>query len=109
MGPTLTHKAIICRKAFLEGKVTPEIARETFHSPEAVDRYLLDFARVHFALVQRGMTPEEVAFAIQRSLRIVRQYVKLIEEFALDGQQVYDRAGIPMSMAESLAVVSETA
>ncbi len=47
LGRTVSHKAIICRKAFLEGKPTHVIARETGHSPEAVDRYLLDFAFCH--------------------------------------------------------------
>jgi hypothetical protein len=36
MGRTITHKRIICRKAYREGKPTP-CARETGHSPEAVD------------------------------------------------------------------------
>ncbi len=98
LGRTVSHKAIICHKAFQEGKLTPEIARETAHSPEAVDHYILDFARVHFAVVQRGMTAEEAAFAIQRPVSIVQQYIRLIEAFDLDGQRVYDRAGIPMSM-----------
>lgn len=33
MGRTLSHKRIICRKAYLEAKLTPQIAQETFHSP----------------------------------------------------------------------------
>lgn len=108
MGRTVSHKAIICRKAFVEGKLTPAIARETSHSPEAVDHYLLDFARVHFAIVQRGMTPEEAAFAIQRPVSIVRQYVKLIEAFDLDGQWVYDRTGMQLSMCDDRVELSLT-
>lgn len=100
MGPTVSHKRIICRKAYVEGKLTPAIARETLHSPEAVDHYILSFARVYFAIVQRGMTLEETAFAIQRPLRIVQQYVDLIEEFALDGKQVYDRVGVQITMSD---------
>ena len=94
MGPTVSHKAIICRKAYKEGKPPHEIARETFHSPAAVDRYILDFARVYFATIERGMTAEQAAFAIQRPLRLVQEYVRLIAEFALDTQTVYDRAGL---------------
>lgn len=89
MGRTITHRRIICRKAYVEGKPTHIIARETYHSPEAVDHYLLGLARVYFATVQRGMTPEETAFAIQQPLRIVEEYVRLIEEFGLDEQRVY--------------------
>ncbi len=91
MGGTLTHKAVICRKAYVEGKPTHVIAQETFHSPAAVDRYVLDLARVHFAMVQRGMTAEQTAFAIQRPLRLVHEYMRLIAEFALDSSKVYDR------------------
>jgi hypothetical protein len=91
MGPTVSHKWIICRKAYLEGKLTPTIAREAFHSPEAVDNYILGLARVYFATVQQGMTPQQAAFALQQSLYLVEEYVEMIEEFGLDQQQVYDR------------------
>jgi hypothetical protein len=98
MGRTVTHKGIICRKAYLEGKVTPQIALETFHSPEAVDNYVLDFARVFFATVQRGMSVDETVFAIQRPRYLVEEYIKLIAEFGLADQDVYQRAGIRIEM-----------
>lgn len=100
IGRTVTHKRIICRKAYLEGKPTHVIARETCHSPEAVDHYILNLARVHFATVQRGMTPEQTAFAIQVSLYLVEEFVKLIEEFGLDKQQVYNRAGVELEISD---------
>jgi hypothetical protein len=93
IGRTVTHKRIICRKAYLEGKLTPTIARETFHSPEAVDRYILNLGRVYFATVKQGTTLEEAAFALQQRVGIVKQYIQLIEEFGLDEQQVYHCAG----------------
>jgi hypothetical protein len=91
MGRTVSHKWIICRKAYLEGKLTPSIAREVFHSPEAVDNYILGLARVYFATVRQGMTPQEAAFAMQMSLYLVEEYVEMIEEFGLDDKKVYDR------------------
>jgi hypothetical protein len=97
MGRTVTHKWIICRKAYLEGKLTPTIARETFHSPEAVDNYILGLARVHFATVRQGMTPQEAAFALQQPLYLVEEYVEMIEAFGLDEKQVYDRASVRMT------------
>ena len=100
MGRTVSHKRIICRRAYLEGKFTPVIARETCHSPEAVDHYILDFARVYFATVQRGMTIEETVFATQRPRYLVEEYVQMIEEFGLDDKQVYDRAGVQMAVQE---------
>jgi hypothetical protein len=101
LGRTITHKRIICQKAYQEGKPTHVIARETYHSPEAVDHYILDFARVYFATIQRSMTSEEAAFAMQRPLYIVKEYVKMIKEFGLDEQRVYHRAGIQMEMCNN--------
>jgi len=91
MGRTVTHKRIICRKAFLEGKTTDVIARETSHSPEAVDNYLLDFARVYYATVLKGMSVEETTFAIQRPRSLVEEYVKLLIEFGLNNQRLSER------------------
>jgi hypothetical protein len=40
LGRSRTHKRIICKKSLRDKKATPDIARETYHSPNAVDRYL---------------------------------------------------------------------
>lgn len=106
MGRTVTHKWIICRKAYLEGKLTPTIARETFHSPEAVDNYILGLARVHFATVQQGMTSQEAAFALQQPLYLVEEYVEMIEEFGLDEQKVYDRVDVRMMVQNETVELS---
>ncbi len=98
LGGTVTHKRLICRKAYLEGKPTHVIARETTHSPEAVDHYVLDFARVYFATVERGMSLEETVFAIQRPRYLVESYVRMIAEFGLVREQVYDRSGVDMKL-----------
>jgi hypothetical protein len=95
LGPTVTHKRIICHKRYVEGKLTPTIARETYHSPQAVDRYIVDMARIFYASVKQGMGLEEVAFAVQRPVSIVKQYLRLIREFGLDEKQVYDCVGVP--------------
>jgi hypothetical protein len=100
IGRTVTHKRIICRKAYLEGKLTPTIARETFHSPEAVDQYILNLGRVYFATVKQGMTLQEAAFALQKPVGIVRQYSQLIEELGLDEQQVYDGVQAQMPICD---------
>lgn len=97
MGRTVSHKWIICRKAYLEGKLTPTIAHETFHSPEAVDNYILGLARVYFAVVQRGMNPQEAAFALQQAPYLVEEYVAMIKAFGLDEKKVYDRVDGRMS------------
>ena len=100
LGRTITHRRIICRKAYLEGKPTHLIAQETCHCPEAVDHYVLDLARIYFATVKRGMSAQETAFAIQRPLYIVDEYIKLIGEFGLAEQTVYDRSGVQMVMCD---------
>lgn len=87
IGRTVTHKRIICRKAYVEGKTTPEIARETCHSPEAVDRYVVDLARIYFASVERGMRVEEVVFAVEKPRYLVEEYLRLIEELGLAREQ----------------------
>jgi hypothetical protein len=96
MGRTVTHKRIICHKAFLEGKTTDVIAHETNHSPEAVDNYLLDFARVYYATVLKGMSVEETTFAIQRPQSLVQEYVKLLVEFGLNNQRLSERIQIQL-------------
>ena len=55
---------------------------------------MLDFSRVHFATVQCGMSVGETSFAIQKPRYLVEEYVKLIEEFGLDDQEVYQRPGV---------------
>ena len=96
IGRTVTHKRIICRKAYLEGKTTPVIARETCHSPEAVDAYLLDYARIYFASIERGMSLEELVFAVQRPRHLVEEYLRLIAEFGLAKERIYARCAVDL-------------
>ena len=77
-GSGQTHKAIICRK-HVEGKTADQIARETHHSLSAVDRYLADFDRVRQCR-QLGMSPEQIAFTLNHSQRLVQQYLELDKE-----------------------------
>jgi hypothetical protein len=108
MGRTVSHKWIICRKAYLEGKLTPTIARETYHSPQAVDNYILGLARVYFATVQQGMTPQEAAFALQLSRYLLKEYVEMIDEFGLDDEKVYDRVDGRMAAQDNEVEPSAT-
>lgn len=96
MGGTFSHKRVICYKAFVEGKPTHLIAQETYHTSLAVDNYLLDFARVYFAVHQRNLSPEEAAFTLNRSLRLVQTYLDLIEEFGLSKRQITERLSIEL-------------
>ena len=86
LGRSTTHKRIICGKSLLDRKATPDIARETHHSPHAVDRSLGDFERVRFCLKQ-GLSVEETAFTTQLSKSLVVEYEDLIKELESGGEK----------------------
>lgn len=79
VGTAMTHKWIICRKRFLEGKEPHLIAQETYHSLEAVDRYLAQYDRVRHCRLQ-GMTPQETALTLNCSLSLVSEYLRIDQE-----------------------------
>jgi Protein of unknown function (DUF1670) len=76
VGSGLTHKRIICWKRYAEGKESHIIARETYHSIEAVDRYLGQYDRVRHCRLQ-GLTPQETAHALGCSLSLVKEYLAI--------------------------------
>jgi hypothetical protein len=82
MGPTLTHKKEICRLLFLEGKTVSETVRLTKHSTHAIDRYITNFRQV-FTCKSKGLDARETAHATRLSLRLVREYLRLFEEYAV--------------------------
>jgi hypothetical protein len=77
MGPTLTHKKIICTKHLFEGKTIEETARETNHSPAAVSRYVNDFMRVRECLKEKWDL-NKIAFATGLSKGLTKQYVDMM-------------------------------
>lgn len=79
MGPTLTHKRIICIKCLKEGKTVEITASETNHSPEAVTRYINDFKRVQ-ACLSSGWEIEKISYATGLSKSLTQEYVNLINE-----------------------------
>jgi gas vesicle protein len=82
MGPTLTHKKEICRLLFLEGKTVSETKRITKHSERAIDRYITNFRQV-FTCKTQGLTPQDTAIATKLSLKLVQEYHRLFDEYAL--------------------------
>jgi len=76
VGSGLTHKRIICWKRYAEGKDPHIVARETYHSLEAVDRYLGQYDRVRHCRLQ-GLTPEQTAHALACSVRLVHEYLAI--------------------------------
>jgi len=79
MGSGITHKRLICLKRYLEGKEPIQIARETYHSLEAVDRYLERFERVRYCR-QCGFDTAHTAMVLQCSARLVEEYLAIDDE-----------------------------
>lgn len=82
MGRGTTHKRIIL-ELYEEGNEAPDIARETDHSLEAVDRYIKDYERVRF-LVRRGIESTQIQHMTGRGSSIIKQYIKIIERYHPD-------------------------
>jgi hypothetical protein len=77
MGSYPTHKAIIVR-LYLQGLTTPAIAARTYHSKEAVDRYLRGFERVRLLAAKHPR--EELPLLTGMAPRVVDQYLELLDE-----------------------------
>jgi len=78
-GGGLSHKWIICYKRYVEGKSPDLIARETYHSLTAVDRYLGQFDRVRHCR-QQGLSAAETAQILNCSLSLVETYRQMDQE-----------------------------
>jgi DNA-binding CsgD family transcriptional regulator len=76
VGTGLTHKSIICWKRYAEGKEPDQIARETYHSLEAVDRYLGQYDRVRHCRLQ-GLSPADTAHVLDCTVRLVEEYLAI--------------------------------
>lgn len=82
MGPTLTHKKEICRLLFIEGKTVSQVVNLTKHSTRAIDRYITNFRQV-FTCKTKGLTVQETAHATKLSKRLVEEYHRLFDEYAV--------------------------
>jgi hypothetical protein len=76
VGSGLTHKRIICYKRYAEGKDASKVAEETYHSLEAVDRYLGQYDRVRHCRLH-GMDAAQTAHALGCSVRLVEEYLAI--------------------------------
>lgn len=84
VGTGMTHKAVICRKRYEEGKTADVVARETCHTIQAVDRYLGQYDRVRHCRLQ-GMNLQSIAFALGCSKFLVQQYLDIDDELTGGG------------------------
>lgn len=83
VGTGLTHKRIICWKHHAEGKSADQVARETHHSLQAVDRYLGQYDRVRFCQ-QQGMQPHQIAQVLACTTGLVEQYLDIARMLTQD-------------------------
>lgn len=87
MGPTLTHKKIILHKLFIEQKSVQQTSRETYHSLEAIQRYIAMFRKVLLCM-QKSMSTEQIAFATGKTVRLIKEYEQIIEEYKKENYTV---------------------
>ncbi len=99
IGPSLTHKKIIIHKLFIERKTVQQTSRETFHSLEAIQRYISCFKQVLLCR-KKGFSTEETAYALGRSTWLIKEYENIIED--------YRHRGYVIKNIESYEVPSET-
>jgi len=79
VGTGLSHKWIICRKRYVDGKSPDQVARETYHSLDAVDRYLGQFDRVRHCHLQ-GLNAAETAHILNCGVSLVETYLQIDKE-----------------------------
>ena len=79
MGTAISHKTVIIRKVFLDKKEPLLVARETDHSPEAVQRYCLHFNKVKWC-VEKGMSKQEITIVTGMKTHLIDEYLKIIKE-----------------------------
>ena len=65
IGPTLTHKVQIVNW-YIKRMQPSEITKRTYHSLEAVERYILNFAKVSYLSFhyREKLSPSEIAFLV---------------------------------------------
>ena len=80
IGPTLTHKRIIIQKLFVEQLTVQQVMRETCHSSRAIERYITGFKQI-LLCHRKGMTVEEIAFTVHKTVRLVKEYMAMVNEY----------------------------
>lgn len=80
IGPSLTHKKIIIEKLFIEKKTVQQVSRETYHSLQAIQRYISTFKQVLLCR-KKKFSIEETAYAIGKSSRLTKEYFNIIEQY----------------------------
>lgn len=77
-GSLPTHKGIII-SLFEQGISPADIVLKTGHSQDAVDRYIKHYTQIK-KLLMRGMNKEAIKEITGRSMKVVREYIKLYRD-----------------------------
>ena len=80
MGTTVTHKVQIVYKVIVEKKDPIQVAYETNHSQNAVDRYLNDFYRVK-TIYKDNQDLDYIHVVTNITKYVVAQYIEIIEKY----------------------------
>lgn len=79
LGPGTSHK-VLAVKMLLERYQEQEIARRLYHTLSSIERYTVNFARI-VLLTKKKIPIKEIAFLVQISERLVKDYQKLYTQF----------------------------
>lgn len=79
MGSCISHKRTIITKVIMEKKDPADVARETNHTQEAVDRYLKDYYRVQ-AAQQHNSDPAYIQVVTGLASHVVSQYLEILQK-----------------------------
>lgn len=85
MGPGLSHKTIII-DYYLKGYTFTDIERITNHSERSVKRYLADFIQIA-TLFKQGFGKNQIRLISQKSARLVREYLDLLNIYSATENQ----------------------
>ena len=77
-GPCVSHKTMIVRKIIQEHKDPYQVAQETHHSIQAVERYLKDFRRVQCCF-QDGKDIQFITTVTGIHKYVVNQYLQILQ------------------------------
>ena len=77
-GSLPTHKGIII-SLYEQGVSPADIVLKTSHSQNAVDRYIKHYTQVK-KLLRKGMDEESIKEITGRSMKVVREYIKLYHD-----------------------------
>jgi len=77
-GSLPTHKGIIV-SLYEQGISPADIVLKTSHSQDAVDRYIKHYNQIK-KLINKGLTETEIKDIVRRSMKVVREYIKLYSD-----------------------------